>query len=287
MSNTYTIGGEGTTIKVRGRLNKSGNVTVKKNDVVYQFNKSQGQTDFGAVSATLNRDDGGYINEGAVSQEIHLPDGTVIEKSAATQKARLPDGRVIEGKNPNGTSFTIQSNDKNSTISISLSSSSSDSLTFNSDLDVKQSHSTDSNNSSAEEDNPEQKDEVLRKARSNLISGITPGFWTMVFLAYGFVFASQSAAYIGIFMYVFFAVPAIIQYIGSLLTTSNISMPELSAENEEKNDELSYPEKQKQKFLEGKISEKEFEERIEEHFKSNAKNDNLSSTSKDINLETV
>jgi uncharacterized membrane protein len=271
MPNSYTIEGDGVTIKVGGRLNSSGSVTVKKNGMVYQFDESQGQTDFGAVSATLSRDDGGYIDEGAVSQEIHLPDGTEIEKLAVTQKARLPDGRVIQGKSSDITSFTINSGNKSSSVNMSLSMSS--------DSDEYRNSSVEGNNS--------EEDEILKQARSNLISGITPGFWTMLFFAYGLVFASQSAIYIALFMYIFFAVPAIFQYVGSLLTTSNISIPELSAKKEEEDGSSSYPDEQKQKFLEGEISEKEFEERIEEYFQGRAQDNDHPSTDKNVELETV
>lgn len=252
MSNAYSIEGDGVTIRVRGRLNDSGSVTVEKNGAVYQFDSDQGQTDFASESVILKREDGGYIDERAISQEIHLPDGTEIERSAVTKEACLPEGRVIQGK----------SSDKSTIESSNESPSTNTSLSISSDSE---------------------EDEILKEARMNLISSITPGFWTMLLFAYGFVFASQGAIQVGLFIYIFLAVPAVVQYVGSLSTSSNISALGLSAGGDEESASLSFPEEQKQKLIEGEISEKEFEDRIEKHFQSK----DQQSTDKNIKLESV
>lgn len=239
-------------VKVSGTLKDDGRVKVIKNENEYIYDTSKGRYVNGVTDASLYTESG-WVEEGVNSQEIHLPDGTKIEKKLNETKVILPNGTTVVDdlgskvvKKPDETSITTKTDDDSSSIQIS----------------VTKQYSTES-------------DTERGKLMAELFYRPIPGFFTTIFLIGGVVFGIQLLLYIGPIIYFAFLVPVLMKFSSYILLSSFDVSPNTETENESEEDTEDDIENLQQKYVDGEISELQFEDELEDLLQDNEEKRNL------------
>lgn len=247
----YSIETKNHTVRVVGTLKDNGRVEVEYDDDSYVFNSQRGI--FGRNLHMTRNLDGSYVQEGPTVQKIFLPNGVAIKKGRNKMKLRTPDGEVTE-KTVGQSSSADRDSDSITEDEIKKISGSNHSI----NIDFR---SPDSNSQ-------EEVDSEYTVEKQDLIDSLVPGFWTILFTITGLLGQAQFFLFLGITIYLVYALPAVFRFVleRSLISNDEEETAEDSAEIEDI----------KQRYQEGDIDQHELENRIAEEMEEENKSRELS-----------